>query len=55
MKVQYRQRKKRSGGCILQIFVRSTFRTSNIKGMYFSFDFGWYSIHFDIVWGGGFA
>ena len=47
MKVQYhRQRNKRSGGgCKLQIFIRSTFKTSNVKGMYFSFDFGWYSIH----------
>ena len=36
----------------LQILAfRRTFKTWNKckKGMYFSFDFGWYSINFDIV------
>ena len=45
-------RNKRSGGCILQIFIRSTSKTCKIqwkKGMYFSFDFGWCSTHIDFV------
>ena len=42
---------ERSGGCILQIIRRSTLKLKIQckKGMYFSFDFGWYSIHFDII------
>ena len=45
------ERNKRSGGCILQFFIRSTFKLEIQlkKGMYFSFDFVWLSIHFDIV------
>ena len=46
-------RNKRSGGRILQIFIRNTL-PSNLeiklnKGIDFSFDFSWYSIHLDIV------
>ena len=38
-------------GYILQIFIRTTSKLEIQcqKGLYFSFDFGWYSIHIDIV------
>ena len=45
------KRNKKSGGYILQIFVRSPLKLEIQckKGMYFRFDFSWYSIYFDIV------
>ena len=39
-------RNKTSGGYILQIFF---IEIQCIRNIYFSFNFGWYSIHFDIV------
>ena len=42
---------KRSDGCILQIFIKSTFKTEiqcKKVAKYFPFNFGWYSINFDI-------
>ena len=47
-------RNKRSGGSILQVFIKwdvlcSKLEIQNKRGMSFSSDFCWYSIHFDIV------
>ena len=41
-------RNKRSGGCIFIRSIPSKLEIHCKKGMYFSFDFGWY-IHLDIV------
>ena len=41
----------KSGVSILKFFIRHTFKTWNTirkRGTYFWFDFGWYSVHFDI-------
>ena len=43
---------KGSGGCIFYIyciFYKKYLQNLCKKAMYFSFDFGWYYIHFDIV------
>ena len=47
------KRNKRSGGSILTNFCKDLQNLKqNVKckkGVYFSFDYRWYSIHFDIV------
>ena len=47
-----KNKNKRYGGCILQVFIRNVPSKLEIqckKGLYFSTDFGWYTIHLDIV------
>ena len=54
MKKLIKTRNKRSGG---SVFTTTSFYKTYLqdkynkyeRGMYFSLDFGWYSIHFDIV------
>ena len=45
-----------SGGCryltnFCKKYISSKLVIQCTKGMYFSFDFGWYSIHLDVYWG----
>ena len=42
-------RNKRSSDCILQIIITSKLQIQCEKGVHFSFDFGWYSIHLDFA------
>ena len=50
--VKSNKNNKKSGGCMYTNFYKKYFQhlKYNVTGMYFSFDFGWYSIHLDIVY-----